>query len=188
VVVAHSPGYVPLVRDRKSKLAGILVVRTDSPVRNVQQLDGKTVAFPAPDAYVASLLLRSFLASKHVQVEADYVGSHSNVYRAVALGAADAGGGANTTLKREPEGLRSQLRVLYTTPLYVSHPFSAHPRVPRQVREKVIRGFFEMAGDTDGRALLKAIQMPSPVRADYGRDYRALEKLHLGRFTKQGSR
>lgn len=184
VMVAHNPGYVPLVRDGVSGLAGILVVRKDSGIRNIHQFAGRTVAFPAPNAYVASLLLRALLAREHVRVNADYVGSHSNVYRAVALGAVTAGGGANTTLKREPEELRTQLRVLYTSPYYISHPFSAHSRVPLRVRKRIITGFLGMSGDASGRALLKAIQMPFPVRANYNRDYRPLEKLDLARFAR----
>ena len=187
VMVARSPGYVPLVRDEASRLAGVLVVRRDNPIRDIHQLEGATVAFPAPNAYVASLLIRATLARDHVHVTPDYVGSHNNVFRAVALGLAEAGGAANDALKSEPEELQSQLRVLFTTPFYIAHPFSAHPRVPPQVREKVIAGFLKMATDPEGREMLKAIHMAQPVRADYDRDYRELEALGLERFiVKEG--
>ena len=186
VMVAHKPGYVPLVRDHQAKLAGVLVVRKDSPVQDIRQLEGATVAFPAPNAYAASLLIRALLAQNNIQFTANYVGSHNNVYRAVALGAAQAGGGANTTLDHEPAELKSQLRVLFATPDYMPHPFSAHPRIPLTVREKVIAGFLNIAADPAGRDLLKAIQISQPIRADYARDYKELEQLKLENFVVQG--
>jgi len=186
VMVARSPGYVPLVRNREADGAGLLVVRKDSPIRDIHQLDGKHIAFPAPNAYFASLLLRATLARERIRITADYVGSHSNVYRAVALGTVEAGGGANTSLMSEPAELQAQLRVLFTTPSYMSHPFAAHSRIPPQVREKFIAGFLKLADDAAGRDMLKAILIAQPVRADYSRDYRPVEKLRLERFVVTG--
>lgn len=61
-VVAHRvAGYEPLVRDRSSSLHGVLVVRRDSPYKSVADLNGKEVAFPAPNALGASLLMRAEL-------------------------------------------------------------------------------------------------------------------------------
>ena len=186
VMVARKPGYVPLVRDQQSGLAGVLVVSKDSPVQNIHQLEGATVAFPAPNAYAASLLMRALFAQENIHITANYVGSHSNVYRAVALGAAQAGGGANTTLSHEPAELQAQLRVLFTTHNFTPHPFSAHPRIPQPVREKVVAGFLNIAADPAGRDLLKAIQIAQPTRADYARDYKELEQLNLEHFVVPG--
>jgi phosphonate transport system substrate-binding protein len=186
VMVSKTPGYIPLVRDEHSKLAGVIVVNKQSPIQTLEQLDGKTLAFPAPNAYVASLLLRAILAKKGIHITPKYVGSHSNVYRAVALEDLPAGGGANTTLSNEPISLQSQLRVLFTSPYYVPHPFSAHPRVSAQVRKKVIEGFLKMYDDQPGRQMLKTIQMEEPFAADYIRDYQLLENLNLENFVEVG--
>jgi len=187
LTVVRKPGYVPLVRDQQSELSGVLVVRKDSPISDIQQLEGTTVAFPSPNAYAATLLIKSLLAQKYIHISADYLGSHSNVYRAVALGAKQAGGGANTTLEYEPKELQSQLRILFITPNFMPHPFSAHSRIPQNVREKVIAGFLSIATDPVGRGLLKAIQIAEPIRADYIRDYKNLEQLKLDRFAVRGS-
>jgi phosphonate transport system substrate-binding protein len=186
IMVAYKPGYLPLVRDQQSELAGVLVVRKDSTVRDIHQLEGAAIAFPSPNAYAASLLIRAQFAQKNIHVTPDYVGSHSNVYRAVALGSVLAGGGANTTLVHEPKELQSQLRVLFTTPNYMPHPFSAHPRIPAHVRERVISGILSFSNDQIGRDQLKAIQIAQPTRANYVRDYKNLEKLKLEQFVVEG--
>ena len=106
VMVHEQPGYIPLVRNRTASLAGIIVVPEEGGIRELKQLDGKTVAFPSPNAYAASLITRAKLAREGIRITPLYVGSHSNVYRAVVRDMAAAGGGANTTFKREPQNLR----------------------------------------------------------------------------------
>lgn len=182
VVVAHQAhGYRPLVHDTKP-LSGILVVRADSDIHSLRALDGKRVAFPAPNAFGASLYMRALLARQGVHIHADYVGSHQNVYRAVVRGDDVAGGGVAETLSREPPGLRGRLRVIYSTPSTPPHALAVDPRVPSAVALRVQQAVLAMAARAADRALLSAIQMPHPVKADYTRDYAPLEKLRLQRF------
>ncbi len=49
VLARKAQGYIPLVRD-KTPLVGILVVHKDSPINSIQDLNGKEIAFPAPNA------------------------------------------------------------------------------------------------------------------------------------------
>ncbi|MEJ2454944.1 MAG: phosphate/phosphite/phosphonate ABC transporter substrate-binding protein [Candidatus Thiodiazotropha sp.] len=185
-LMAHdTPGYLPLIRDGHSRLAGILVVHNDSPIHSIRQLEGKTVAFPAPNAYVASLLLRAQLAKEGIDIRPEYVASHSNVMRAVALGAVEAGGVANTTLEHQPASLKSHLRILYQSPFYMPHPFSVHPRVVETDRKKVIEGFISLTSDPVGRKMLADVQMTDPIKADYEDDYKILESLGLERFIER---
>lgn len=192
-VMAHrAQGYIPLVRDRRHLLNGVLVVAANSPYRSVKDLAGKNIVFPAPNAFGASLFMRAQLAEKEgVAFRAAYVGTHSNVYRQVAMGLASAGGGIQSTLEQEPEGLRSRLRVLYQTPSTPSHPLSAHPRVPEKVRHAVADALLRLRYAEGGEALLEAIRMPDPMRSTYDRDYAPLESLGLDRYVvleKEGQR
>ncbi|OGW63590.1 MAG: hypothetical protein A2V83_09515 [Nitrospirae bacterium RBG_16_64_22] len=176
-------GYVPLVRDGGSPLKGILVVRKDSAVKTVRDLDGMEVAFPAPNSCAASLYMRALLAEKEkIRITPRYVVSHTNVYRNVILGMTRAGSAANKTFERDTPEVRAELRVLYETPGMVTHPFSAHPRVSLKLRKSVVENILQMTGDGDGRRILNEVQMPKPVQADYARDYKPLEQLGLDRY------
>ncbi len=182
VVMAHrSQGYVPLVRN-DAPLSGILVVRADSGITSIHQLDGKSVAFPAPNAFGASLYMRALLHGQGVHIVPHYVGSHDNVYRAVARGDDAAGGAIMLTLSREPAGLRKHLRVIYTTPGAAPHAVVAAPRVPAADRLLVQKALLAMGRDPADAALLRGIQIPHPIQADYARDYVPLERLHLEHF------
>ena len=182
VMARRAHAYAPRIRDGKVKLSGVLVVHAESGAERLQQLDGQKVAFPAPNAFAASLLIRAELASRGIRITPVYVKTHANVLRAVALGDMPAGGAVNNTLGREPDRLRSQLRVLHETPSYAPHPFVAHPRVPAAQRDKLVLAFMQLASTAAGQQMLDDIQIPWPVAADYARDYAPLEQLRLDKF------
>jgi len=186
LMAMRAQGYVPLVREREP-LTGILVVRRDDPIRTLRDLHEKTLAFPAPNAFGASLCVRALLAEREkIQIAPAYVQTHSNVYRQVIRGMVAAGGGVNHTLSQERDEVRADLRVLLETPPAAPHPLSAHPRVDVRVQKAVADALLRLVDDAEGRALLKAVEMPMPVRADHARDYQPLEAWRLDRYVVNG--
>ena len=181
VMARRAQGYVPLVRDTET-LVGVLVVPTNSPARTLKDLDGQKVAFPAPNAFGASLYMRALIDAAAVRIEPNYVKTHGNVYRRVALGEFAAGGGINQTFNDQTPEIRAQLRILYQTSGAAPHPVMVHPRVPQLLRERIVGAFLNLAKDNVGRALLKEVLIPKPVAADYMRDYAPLEQLHLDNY------
>jgi phosphonate transport system substrate-binding protein len=175
-------GYVPLLRNGRNKLVGQLLVRDDSPVKTLRDLDGATIAFPSANAYAAALYLRAELARENVRFTPVYAATHSNVYRRVLLGRAAAGGGVNTSLARESADVRSRLRAVYSTPPLMPHPLAGHPRVPAAVREAVVTAILRLAAWPAHRQMFDASQIPDPVTADYARDYASMEALGLEKF------
>lgn len=157
--VSTSQGYIPLVRDG-APLRGILVVRKDSPILDLEELQGKTVAFPSPNAIGASLLMRADLARMYqVTVNPLYVKTHSSVYLHVVNGLASAGGGVEKTLQEQDAAIRDALKVIYTTRDMPSHPIAAHPRVPKADREKVRNALLEMGASKEGHEWLAKVPM-----------------------------
>jgi phosphonate transport system substrate-binding protein len=174
-------GYVPIIRDRTS-LRGILVVRKDSPIKNLSKLNNKVVAFPSPNALGASLLMRADLSElHHLRIVPLYVTSHDSVYLYVLKGLADAGGGVEQTLTLQPKPVRDALRILYTSRKIPSHPITIHPRVPRADAEKVRRAFLAIASTEKGRELLSKIPMKHPISASLD-DYTAMLQWGLESF------
>jgi phosphonate transport system substrate-binding protein len=182
MLAAEEQGYEPLVRDGGRSLRGVLVVRKDSPIREVTELEGREVAFPAPNALGASLLTRADLASMYgVTVKPFYVQTHSSVYLHVHLGLAAAGGGVASTLARQAPEIRNDLRVLYRTRPMSPHPVTAHPRVPKEDRELVRRAFLDMGKTEAGAAILAKVPIAKVVAASVG-DYVELRNWGLESF------
>ena len=178
-------GYIPLVSNKKP-LRGILVVHKDSPIMNVLQLNGKTIAFPAPNALAASLLMRADLERlHHVTVRPLYVKTHSSVYLHVAKGLTDAGGGVEKTLQEQDQAVRDSLRIIYKTRDMQSHPVVAHPRVPKEVREKVRRAFLAMDRTPEGRELLSKVPVQELISVSLA-DYEVMLDWGLDSYWDEG--
>jgi phosphonate transport system substrate-binding protein len=182
VMAFKEQGYLPLLRNAQP-LTGILVVQRQSPIRHLKELDRQEIAFPAPNAFGASLWMRALLAEREgIQISPSYVQTHSNVYRQVLRGRVAAGGGVNNTLKQESDEVQSLLRVLFETPGVAPHPLCVHPRVPAAVRQALSDAIAGLVNDAAGQGLLKNIFMSKPVKADYARDYQALEQYKLEKY------
>ncbi len=182
VMAKNAAGYEPIIRDDANRLSGILVVRKDSQISSLSQLEGKTLAFPAPNAFGASLYMRALLTREaKINFKPVYVKTHPNVYRHVLLGQAEAGGGVNRTLNDERDEVKSQLKVLYTTPAVFSHPITVHPRVKPEVAKRIQSAFLEVFEKPENKELFKAILIPKPVKSVYD-EYVVLDALKLEDF------
>jgi len=173
--------YVPLVAS-STPIFGILVVQKDSKFNSLKELSGGRIAFPAPNAFAASLLIRATLAKDGVPFEPVYVKTHSNVYRSVIRGDVVAGGGIQSTLLAEPDELKAELHTLVETKRYTSHPFSANARISDQLRKNVQNALLAMDQTADGSELLKGAQLAKPMAVSYKANYQPLEALHLDKF------
>ncbi|NQW00213.1 MAG: phosphate/phosphite/phosphonate ABC transporter substrate-binding protein [Rhodospirillales bacterium] len=163
---AENFGSIPLVRDGSRTLAGILVVKKDGPVQNIKALDGQVVAFPAPNALAASLVIRAELMRLHgIVVKPLYVYTHSSAYLNVVLGRTIAGGGVLTTFEKQKPGIQNQLRIIYTTKAMPPHPITAHPRVPLAHIKMVTEAILDMSKDATMAKLLEGIPLRQPVPA-----------------------
>ena len=182
ILASKTQGYLPLVRDTGKRLRGILVVRKDVAIDDVEQLQDKAIAFPSPNALGASLMLRAQLAREfNLRFEPRYVKSHDSVYLNVVTGRMAAGGGVGRTLARQPSEVREQLRVLYTTPAVASHPVTVHPRVPETVRSMVKNALIAMGESESERQLLAKIPIGTAGEA-LSEDYVPLQKMGLDAF------
>ena len=172
-------GYYPLVKDSKRKLNGIIVVRNDSLVKNVKQLDAEIIAFPSPNAVGASLMPRADLLNKfNIKFTPIYVQTHTSVYLNVIQGRAKAGGGVEKTLEQQPQALRDQLRILYKTKKINPHAFAAHARVPKEHGDLVRNALLEIGRTEQGQAMLRNIPIKQIGEA-YMDDYIELDRLGL---------
>ncbi len=183
VMARRTQRYEPLVRDGDKPLTGLLVAAADGSIKTLADLQGARIAFPAPNAFGASLYMRALLNQVHgIRFEASYVKTHSNAYRHVLTHVAQAAGGIRATLDRESSAVREGLKVIFETPAAAAHPISAHPRVGAPEREALRSALLALAQTPEGLALLKPTTLGRPVAADYERDYVPLERLNLDRF------
>jgi phosphonate transport system substrate-binding protein len=171
-------GYIPILADSKHKLYGFLVIKRDSSISKIEDLNGQKIAFPAPNSLAASLLIRAYLNANNINYVPEYVKTHSNVYRSVIVGDVIAGGGINNTLMREPLQLKKELKILVETPKYTPHPIAVNPRVSLQIRKEVSEYFIELSRDPRNASMFEAIQIPKPIEVNF-KDYEYIKRLRI---------
>lgn len=175
-------GYRPIIHDMKP-LIGILVIKKNGAVHTLTDLNGKSLAFPSPNAFAASLYMRALLDQQEkIQFKPVYVKTHTNVYRNVLFGVYAAGGGVNNTLIREDDNLQNQLQILYKTKPTAPHPLCINPRVSPRIALIIQKAILDMGADSAYKDMLDEIQIPNPVSADYKEDYAPLKQLKLDKY------
>lgn len=184
LIASENEGYQPIIRDKSKKLFGILVVKKGSNINSLKDLEGKTLAFPAPNALGASLLIRSALNEQGINYHTKYVQTHSSVYLNVALGVNAAGGGVMRTFNSQPEEIQSSLKVIYETIKVNPHPIVAHGRVPKEHVQTIKDAFFAIAATPQGKELLSKIPMGEITQANI-EDYSNLKETNIQNLYRQ---
>ncbi|MBF0188185.1 MAG: phosphate/phosphite/phosphonate ABC transporter substrate-binding protein [Magnetococcales bacterium] len=179
VVFHREVGYRAFAKQKGKRIKGIIVVRKDAPIQSLQQLSDTTLAFPAPAAFAASVLPRSYISQQGIPFTPKYVGSHDSVYRGVASGRFPAGGGIQRTFGTSSATVRDQLRVLWTTQGYTPHAFAAHPRVPPKVVEAVQNALVTMFDDPVGKKLLQKVGFKQGVEVAADSDWDDVRALGI---------
>jgi phosphonate transport system substrate-binding protein len=159
-VVFHSkPGYEVLAMESDKKLEGIVVAKAGSSISKVEQLKGKKVAFPSPNAFAASVLIQKALNDQlKLEVEPVYVNSHDSVFQNVAAGLFVAGGGVEKTFSELPSETKNQLQVIYRTAKFNPHPIIYLNSLPPQLVQDALKVFLDMAKDPRGKTVLATLK------------------------------
>lgn len=173
-----SAGYEAYAREKNGALVGIVLTRKDAAFSNMKQLNGLAVAFPAPNALAATWLPMNRMKELGVEVQPNYVNSMDSVYLSVARGLFPAGGGELRTFNALAPATRDQLRIIWRAEPMPPFAFVAHPRVPKDVVEKVRAAMVGMNDNPKTMALLRAVNLAGVEPADDS-DYNAFRTMNI---------
>jgi phosphonate transport system substrate-binding protein len=158
-VDAHDKyGYLPLAR-RAERLDAVIVVRRDSALKAIQDLEGRTVANPPMDAAVShltSMALRDTGIDPQTGVKRYYGKNHFACLQSVVIGAADACGmseGALRTIEKETQA--AEFRILHQTASIPPALFVVHGRVARKDRAIILRTILDWPKTEEGRKIIE---------------------------------
>lgn len=150
-------GYRPLLV-YKEPAKGFVVVRADSPYRSLDDLRGKTIAIPDPNA-VVNIRLAKIMAGQGLVLGRDLAvmeaGSHTNAATYVNERQATAAVVGVFPFLRLPGEVREELRVIAETPELPSHVFLAHPRMPAAQERSIRLGIEQFMQSEAGAAFLQ---------------------------------
>lgn len=165
VEYAKSPGYRALLKQVDKQIKGIIVAPKNSSLESLADLEGKTLAFPAPAAFAATIIPQATLRNQGVTFTPKYVFSHDSVYMNVARGFLPAGGGVMRTFNAIDDSVRDKLKILWTSPGFTPHAIASHPEVAEIWRTKIADALIELNNDAGKQSLLSAINFKGFMRA-----------------------
>ncbi|MDO8989670.1 MAG: phosphate/phosphite/phosphonate ABC transporter substrate-binding protein [Sideroxyarcus sp.] len=141
---------------------GIILVRKDSGIRNVADLKGKKVSYPAPTALAATLMPQYYLHTHGLDVNRDienlYVGSQDSSMMNVLRGHVAAGATwvvPWNNFQRENPEQAAQLEVKWQTESLPNNGWVVREDVPSTLAAKVSKVLIDLRRTPEGRAILK---------------------------------
>lgn len=180
VYFSESNEYRAIAKQANKQIKGIMVARIDSNIESIQDLHGKTLAFPAPAAFAASILPRAELSINAVEYTPRYVSSHDSVYLNVSKGFFVAGGGVIRTFNNMPEAIRARLKIFWTTQPYTPHAIAVSPTLSFEDRTALQSALENLHTTDKGREILKNLGMEAFVVAHH-MDWDDVRNLHISK-------
>jgi phosphonate transport system substrate-binding protein len=184
-VFHKTTGYEAFARQLDKQIKGIIVIHQNSEIKSITDLNNQQIAFPAPAAFAATLLVKSHLQNNKVNFTSKYVASHDSVYRAVAKELTSAGGGIMRTFNNVAPEIREQLKIFWTSKDYTPHAFAYHPRVNKNIVKHLFNALLTLNND-ENKPLLKKINF-NGFEAAVDTDWDDVRSLSIDELDKSKS-
>jgi len=167
VAIADKYGYRPLAT-RNKPLPAILVVKSGSKITSVGDLRGKKIALP-PAVSAISFLMKNYLKENGIDpskdIEIVHFRSHDSCMHNVVLKIVDACGTAPPAWRFFQTKMKDALKIIGKTNGIPNSIFAIHPRVPEEVRNKLIQQIATWPITKHGLELLKGAKVEKFIPA-----------------------
>lgn len=152
---------------------GIIIIRKDSGIKQVTDLKGKKVSYPAPTALAATMLPQYFFNTYGIDINKDienlYVGSQESSIMNVYLKQVAAGATWplpwDIFVKEQPE-FAKELEVKWETSTLPNNGLVVHSKVPKITVDKVAQLLFNLHTHDEGREILARMPLSKFEKAD----------------------
>ena len=170
-------------REEDTQFRSVFITQTDSGIKQLADLKGKTVSFGSQSSTSGHLMPRSFLLQAGIDPERDfkriaYSGAHDATIASVVSGKVDAAALDITVWRKfvdEKKIDTAKVNVFYTTPPYYNYNWSVHADMPAPTRERVTKALLDLSMDTpEGKEILTLNRATKyiPTKAE---NYKGLE-------------
>jgi len=145
---------------------GVLLVRKDAGINLISDLKGKTICFPAPTAFVGTMMTKYYLQTHGLDVNKDIKRIYSNSLESsilnVYLGRCSAAGSALNTWKsfcvQEPV-FADKLKIQWETPSTLNIAILARNDIKKELLDKISTILFTLQNTSEGRKILDSIPL-----------------------------
>ena len=170
-------GYKVIARWSGEPIRGVIAVATDSPIRTLRQLEGRRVAFPSRDAFVAYAVPVLALKRAGVTMHEVLAANQEGALAQLKAGRVDAAAVNSRFLAQYERREDVRFRGIFVSDEYPDLAVIAHPRVPAAVVERVRQALIAMKSDPAAAPVLARARSQGFDPAT-DRDYDGVRKVY----------
>ena len=145
-----------IARPDTDGIRGQIVVPTGSSVMSLEDLNGQSVAFPSPEAFVGYKLPMDALLRRGVRVTPVFSGNQEGAMGQLRAGRVAAAGVSEDVMTAFGARERFQYRVVWNSDEFKDLPIMVSPVVPEDHVQSVAKAFGHMRSDPEGWRILVA--------------------------------
>jgi phosphonate transport system substrate-binding protein len=175
---------VPIAqREEDTRFQSVFITRTDSGIKNLEDLRGKQVSFGSQSSTSGHLMPRHFLLQAKIDPDKDfrrvaYSGAHDATIASVVSGKVDAAALDITVWRKFVSENRvdtKAVNVFYTTPTFFNYNWSVHADMPAALRARVTKALLDLDPATaEGKEILQ-LNRATRYIATQPENYRGIE-------------
>jgi len=149
-------GWKVIARPAGPGIRSQIVVPVDSPIKTLQDLNGKDVAFVTPDGFTGYWLPYDALLRANVRVKVIFTGNQEASSAQLRINKVAAAGVNSSVMARYGRRESFEYRALWTSEVYQDLCIMANPAAPADKIAAVRAALVGMANDPAGRKVLEA--------------------------------
>lgn len=150
----ESLGWKVFGRRNAPPLRGQIAVPADSPVRTLEDLQGKTLVYAGPEAFIGYKITAAELINRGIKVNTSFGGNQNAAFAQMFAGKADATGSNSMLIEGYANRENKKFRVLWTSEGHHDLALMASSKVPETDLKAVAAAFMGMHRDPAGQEIL----------------------------------
>ena len=147
-------GWKVFGRRNAQLIHGQIAVPAESPIQRLEELEGQTLVFAGPEAFIGYRVTYGELLARGIHVKVEFGGNQNAAFAQMFAGRAQATGSNSMLIDGYGKREQRKFRVLWTSEGYHDLALMASSKVPERHVAAVAQAFFEMNRDPVGREIL----------------------------------
>jgi phosphonate transport system substrate-binding protein len=149
-------GFRVIARPAGPGIRGQIVVPNNSPIRTLQELNGKEIAFASPDAFASYWLPMDALLKSKVDVKVVFTNNQEAGLAQLKVGTVSAAGVNDQIIQRYARREGFEYRLLWNSEVYNDLCIMASSKVPAAKIAAVRDALINMINEPEGRKVIEA--------------------------------
>lgn len=148
-------GWKVFGRRNAPQIYGQIAVPEDSTITKLEELEGKTMVFAGPEAFIGYKVTYGQMLARGLNVKTEFGGNQNAAFAQMFAGRAQATGSNSMLIEGYAKRENRKFRVLWTSEGYHDLALMASSKVPDKDLRAVAKAFLEMHKDPEGQQILR---------------------------------